>query len=165
MSFEMQFLFFQLLHFITDKFPLSWSLLCLLLLLVFQLCQICLSSSCCWNLQLLVSNINVKNTLGSFSSDLVKSLCFVTAACLFNADSPMLPMSISFRHSLLRALFLSLTDVNHRANCSSSNQWTLNMYCPGIFISLKSHYDFENKQIWLPQITHKYNNADTIDRK
>ena len=66
MSFEMHsFCSFQLLHFITDKFPLSWSLLCLLLLLVFQLCQIFLSRSCCWNLQLLVGNIDVKNATNS----------------------------------------------------------------------------------------------------
>jgi len=66
MSFEMHsFCSFQLLHFITDKFPLSWSLLHLLLRLVFQLCQIFLSRSCCWNLQLLVGNIDVKNATNS----------------------------------------------------------------------------------------------------
>jgi len=54
-------------------------------------------------------------TLGSFLSDLVKCLCFAPAACLFKADSPMLPMSISFRHSLRHALLLLLTDVNHCA--------------------------------------------------
>ena len=70
--------------------------------------------------------------------------------CVRSYFNPWLPMSISFRHILRCALFLSLTDVNHRAYCSTSNQWTLNTHCPGILILLKSHHDFENKQIWLP---------------
>jgi len=64
-------------------------------------------------------------TLGSFSSEVVKSLCFAPAACLFKADLPMLPMSISFRRAGVKCERRVCEVVKCEVRCEIGCDWSV----------------------------------------